>query len=82
VVSRAWGICPDAPASKGRFKIQLMQKDFGLAVETAERVGVKLALGETRLKVYTDTMHHERCKDLDSRVVYRFWGEIFQGTEG
>ena len=51
-----------------------MQKDFGLAVETAERVGVKLALGETGLKVYTDKMHHERCKDLDSRVVYRFLG--------
>jgi len=51
-----------------------MQKDFGLAVETAERVGVKLAMGETGLKVYTDTMHHERCKDLDSRMVYRFLG--------
>lgn len=65
-----------------------MQKDFGLAVETAERVGVKLAMGETGLKVYTDTMHHERCKDLDSRVVYRFlggreyWEKDFQGTEG
>jgi len=71
------GICPRAPASKGYqggFKIQLMRKDFGLAVETIERVGVKLALGEAGLKVYTDAMHHERCKDLDSRVVYRFLG--------
>ena len=41
------------------------------------RVGVKLALRETGLKVYTDAIHHERCKDLDSRVVYRFLG----GTE-
>lgn len=73
------GICPDAPASKGYqggFKIQLMRKDFRLAVETAERVGVKLALGETGLKAYTDAMHDERCKDLDSRVIYRFLGGI------
>ena len=71
------GLCPEAPASngyKGGFKVQLMRKDFGLAVETAERVGAKLALGEKGLDVYTQTMHDEQCKDLDSRVVYRYLG--------
>lgn len=84
------GICPDAPASKGYkggFKVALMRKDFGLAVETAQRVGVKLRLGEEGLRVYTETMNDERCRDLDSRVVYRYlggredWMKDFEGKE-
>lgn len=71
------GLCPDAPASKGYkggFRVQLMKKDFGLAVDTAERVGVKLALGAEGLKVYEEASKDENCKDLDSRVVYRYLG--------
>ena len=71
------GLCPDAPASKGYqggFRVQLMKKDFGLAVDTAERVGARLALGADGLKVYQDTSEDPNCKDLDSRVVYRFLG--------
>lgn len=71
------GLSPDAPASKGYqggFRVQLMKKDFGLAVDTAERVGVKLALGAEGLKVYEQASQDENCKDLDSRVVYRFLG--------
>jgi 3-hydroxyisobutyrate dehydrogenase len=71
------GLCPEAPSSngyKGGFKVQLMRKDFGLAVETAKRVGVDLALGEKGLEVYDGAMRDEKCKDLDSRVVYRYLG--------
>lgn len=71
------GLCPEAPASKGYqggFRVQLMKKDFGLAVDAAERVGAKLALGEEGLKVYEGAMQDERCKNLDSRVVYRYLG--------
>ncbi|KAF2479559.1 6-phosphogluconate dehydrogenase [Neohortaea acidophila] len=71
------GLCPDAPASKGYkggFRVQLMKKDFGLAVDTADRVGVKLALGDAGLQVYQDASTDEKCKDLDSRVVYRLLG--------
>ncbi len=71
------GLCPDAPASKGYkggFRVQLMKKDFGLAVDTAKRVGATLALGDSGLKVYEDASVDERCKDLDSRVVYRLLG--------
>lgn len=71
------GLCPDAPASKGYkggFRVQLMKKDFGLAVDTAKRVGAKLALGDEGLKVYEEASQDERCKDLDSRVVYRLLG--------
>jgi 3-hydroxyisobutyrate dehydrogenase len=71
------GLCPDAPASKGYkggFRVQLMKKDFGLAVDTAKRVGVELALGEEGLKLYQRASEDERCKDLDSRVVFRLLG--------
>jgi len=71
------GLCPDAPASKGYkggFRVQLMKKDFGLAVDTAERVGAKLALGAEGLKVYEEASVDEKCKDLDSRVIYRYLG--------
>jgi 3-hydroxyisobutyrate dehydrogenase len=71
------GLSPDAPASKGYkggFRVQLMKKDFGLAVDTAERVGVGLALGEKGLGVYEGASVDPGCRDLDSRVVYRFLG--------
>jgi 3-hydroxyisobutyrate dehydrogenase len=73
------GLCPEAPASngyKGGFKVQLMRKDFGLAVEAAQRVDANLALGEAALNVYTGAMNDEKCKDLDSRVVYRYLGGV------
>ena len=71
------GLSPDAPASKGYkggFRVQLMKKDFGLAVDTAKRVGVKLALGDEGLKVYEGSSADPECRDLDSRVVYRYLG--------
>jgi 3-hydroxyisobutyrate dehydrogenase len=71
------GLCPDAPASKGYeggFRVQLMKKDFALAVDTAKRVGVNLALGGEGLKVYEGACVDPRTKDLDSRVVYRYLG--------
>ena len=80
-ISNKWnpcpGVVPDAPASNGYkpgFRLELMRKDFNLAVESAKRVGANLALGETGLDVYTKAMADERCKGLDSRVVYRYLG--------
>ncbi|EMC96357.1 hypothetical protein BAUCODRAFT_70484 [Baudoinia panamericana UAMH 10762] len=71
------GLCPDAPSSKGYkggFRIGLMRKDVGLAVDTAERVGVKLALGHEGLRVYDEASKDPKCEGLDSRVVYRYLG--------
>lgn len=71
------GVCPDAPASKGYrggFKVQLMRKDFGLALDAAKRLGVKLVLGDVGFETYTNAMNDPRCKDKDSRVVYRYLG--------
>ncbi|KAK5674966.1 hypothetical protein LTS10_012378 [Elasticomyces elasticus] len=79
------GLCPEAPASrgyKGGFKVQLMAKDVGLAVDSAERVGVKLPLGEAGLGVYREACGDERCRDLDSRVVYRLLGGKEDWREG
>lgn len=72
------GVCPDAPASKGYyggFRVRLMRKDFALAVDTTNRVGVELALGQTGLNVYTSAINDPRCQDLDSRVVHRCLGD-------
>lgn len=71
------GICPDAPSTSGYaggFKVQLMRKDFGLAVDLAQRVGAKLMLGEAGLTTYTEASNDPRCQDLDSRVVFRYLG--------
>lgn len=71
------GIVPGCPASngyRGGFKVGLMRKDFALAVDTANRVGAKLTLGEAGLQTYTDAMNDPKCKDLDSRVVFRYLG--------
>jgi 3-hydroxyisobutyrate dehydrogenase len=51
-----------------------MKKDFGLAVDAAGSVGVKLALGSEGLRVYEETSEDPACKDLDSRVVFRYLG--------
>ena len=79
------GLSPEAPASKGYqggFRVQLMKKDFGLAVEAAKSVGVKLALGDEGLRVYEETSEDARCRDLDSRVVFRYLGGREDWREG
>lgn len=84
------GIVLDAPSSKdykGGFKVQLMKKDFSLAVDLAESVGARLMLGQCGLKTYQDASEDPQCCDRDSRVVFRYiggdekWTERF-GSEG
>ena len=71
------GVAPEAPSNKGYkggFKVQLMKKDFGLAVDMAHRVGSRNVLGEKGLETYTGASNDPKCRDLDSRVVYRYLG--------
>ncbi|KAF3032919.1 hypothetical protein E8E12_003751 [Didymella heteroderae] len=80
-------VYPDAPSSGGwkqGFKVQLMRKDFGLAVEMAKRVGSKNVLGDVGLETYNGAANDPRCRDLDSRVVYRYLGgqEDWQSESG
>lgn len=71
------GVCPQAPSSnryQGGFRVQLMRKDIGLAVDMARRVGSRNALGTSSLGVYAAASEAADCRDLDSRVVYRYLG--------
>ncbi|KAK3388041.1 NAD binding domain of 6-phosphogluconate dehydrogenase-domain-containing protein [Podospora didyma] len=71
------GVCPRAPPSngyQGGFRVQLMRKDIGLAVQMARNVGARNALGASGLGVYTAASEAPDCKGLDSRVVYRYLG--------
>jgi len=73
------GVCPKAPSSngyQGGFRVQLMRKDVGLAVDMARRLGTRNALGVSGLGVYAAASEAADCKDLDSRVVYRYLGGI------
>lgn len=70
-------VYPESPSSGGYkqgFKVQLMRKDIALAVDMAERVGSKNVLGEVGLEIYDGASKDPRCRDLDSRVVYRYLG--------
>ena len=70
-------VYPEAPSSGGwkqGFKVQLMRKDFGLAVDMAKRVGSRNVLGDVGLQTYDGAANDPRCRDLDSRVVYRYLG--------
>lgn len=71
------GICPAAPSSKdyqGGFKVQLMKKDFALAVDAAQHVGARLSLGSAGLDTYVKASEDPKCRDRDSRVVFRYLG--------
>ncbi|QQK42919.1 NAD binding domain of 6-phosphogluconate dehydrogenase-domain-containing protein [Penicillium digitatum] len=71
------GVDPDAPSSNGYrkgFKVQLMKKDISLALEMARRVGSTNVLGSVALQTYKEASEDERCKDLDSRIVFRYLG--------
>lgn len=71
------GICPEAPSSNGYqngFKVQLMRKDISLALEMAHTVGSKNVLGDLGLQTFDGASEDEHCKDLDSRVVFRYLG--------
>ncbi|OIW29025.1 hypothetical protein CONLIGDRAFT_598861 [Coniochaeta ligniaria NRRL 30616] len=70
-------VCPAAPSSHGYvggFRVQLMRKDMGLAVDMARRVGSRNVLGAGGLGVYAAASEAADCRDLDSRVVFRYIG--------
>lgn len=71
------GVVPDAPSSKGYeggFKVQLMKKDFSLAVDMANKVEATLTLGQGGLKTYESASNDPECYDRDSRVIFRYIG--------
>lgn len=70
-------VCPAAPSSngyQGGFRVQLMRKDMGLAVDMARRLKSRNILGASGLGVYSAASEATDCRDLDSRVVFRYIG--------
>jgi len=63
---------------KGGFGVSLMKKDLKLAIQAAEEIGAKLAMGERAREVYDAVEGVEECKGRDFSVVYRWLG----GDEG
>ncbi|KAG6828691.1 hypothetical protein H0H92_007053 [Tricholoma furcatifolium] len=55
------------------WKVQLMKKDITLAMEAAKQVDAKLVVGDAVLSAYTAAADDPRCRDRDSRVVYRWY---------
>lgn len=71
------GIFPKAPSSndyRGGFKVQLVKKDFGSALDAVDEVGTKLLLGEAGLQAYVDASEDHRYRARDSRVIIRYIG--------
>jgi 3-hydroxyisobutyrate dehydrogenase len=71
------GICPQAPSSnsyRGGFRVRLMRKNIGLAVDMARRMGARNTLGASGLRMYAATSEASDCRDLDSRVMFRYLG--------
>ena len=69
------GVCPNAPPSKsyeGGFKVQLMRKDFALAVDAGKKANVNMTLAQKGLETYTNAANDSRYVDRDSRVVYKY----------
>lgn len=52
----------------------LLDRLITMVARTAKETGVKLALGEAGLEVYTGAANDPKCVDRDSRVVYRYLG--------
>ena len=49
-----------------------MKKDMSLAIAAAKQVEANLVLGDAGLTAYTAAADDPRCRDRDSRVVYRW----------
>ncbi|KAJ5281815.1 hypothetical protein N7478_007187 [Penicillium angulare] len=71
------GVYPEAPLANGfrnGFDVQMMRRDFGLAVALAHRAESRNVLGGAGLKIYEGASEDPRCTELDSRVIFRYLG--------
>ncbi|KAL1614308.1 hypothetical protein SLS54_009875 [Diplodia seriata] len=71
------GVDPEAPSSRdyeGGFRVEMMPKDIGLAVQMAEGLGAKVETGRAALRVYEEAAGVEELRGRDASCVYRFLG--------
>lgn len=80
-VSEKWnpvpGIISTAPSSndyKPGFRVELMRKDVGLALDMAGRAGCNNILGSTVLETYNKVSEDSAFRGLDSKIIYRYLG--------
>lgn len=73
------GVVPTAPSSNGYkpgFRVNLMRKDIGLAVELARKGGCRNVFGQQAHDIFLKMEQMDEYKDLDSKAVYRYLGGI------
>ncbi len=73
------GVTEGSPAGRGYeggFRVELMRKDFNLALGLAREVGAKTVLGTKGEDIWREVEEDERCRGKDARVVYRWVGGI------
>ncbi|EOD46638.1 3-hydroxyisobutyrate dehydrogenase [Neofusicoccum parvum] len=71
------GVDPAAPSSNDYergFKMFMMPKDIGLAVDMAEKLGARATTGKAALELYKEAASDPKIRDKDASSVYRFLG--------
>jgi 3-hydroxyisobutyrate dehydrogenase len=71
------GLSPGTPPSNGYkpgFKVEMMAKDFGLALKAMEEVGASTELGTKGEEIYRTVGEDVRFRGMDSRVIFQAIG--------
>lgn len=71
------GVDPNAPSSRDYdrgFKMFMMPKDIGLAVDMAEKLGARPTTGKAALDLYNEAAQDPKIREKDASSVYRFLG--------
>ncbi|KAI5377352.1 hypothetical protein J4E82_003804 [Alternaria postmessia] len=58
------------------FKTQMMLKDLGLGIESANQVGIRPSMAEKALEVWEGAAKDERCIDRDGSSIYLHVGGV------
>ncbi|KAJ4345463.1 uncharacterized protein N0V89_011594 [Didymosphaeria variabile] len=73
---------PSNSGYKPGFKTQMMLKDLGLGIESAQQVGINPAMAEAALEVWESASKDAKCFDRDGSSVYlHIGGKLPQGYE-
>jgi 3-hydroxyisobutyrate dehydrogenase-like beta-hydroxyacid dehydrogenase len=67
---------PSNSGYKPGFKTQMMLKDLGLGIESADQVGVRPSMAERALEVWKGAANDERCVDRDGSSIYLHVGGV------
>jgi 3-hydroxyisobutyrate dehydrogenase len=74
VQSEYW--VPSNSGYRPGFKTQMMLKDLGLGIESANQVGIRPSMAERALEVWEGAAKDEKCVDRDGSSVYLHIGGV------